>query len=165
MTKNTAFLVFYFLCPYRVPCMLCFVYHCVFVSFILGQRFLHCAPQGDLVVRLVRTGASIPLRQWCILHIPLISKKFINFHIFMNFPLFLQNLRFLLPPILTMIHLCIMVYTYHTPLGKNFPTGWHRSFALVSPTFWHRLLGTLTQSSWSFLACILQVVENHSVWS
>src|SRR6218665_1104751 len=40
----------------------------------------------------------------------------------MNFPLFPQNfvwleLRFLLPPILTMMHSGIMIYTYWTPLA------------------------------------------------
>ena len=41
--------------------------------------------------------------------------KFINFLIFVQFT-FLLNLRFLFPPILIMMHLCIMLYTYWTPL-------------------------------------------------
>jgi len=36
--------------------------------------------------------------------------------------IFLLNLRFFLPPILTMMHLCIMLYTYWTPLNAVLDT-------------------------------------------
>src|SRR6218665_1756365 len=60
------------------------------------------------------------LSQLCTLHIPHISAKFINFHlIFVEFT-FLHNLCFFLPPILTMLHLCSMLYTYWTSLFISF---------------------------------------------
>jgi len=51
-------------------------------------------------------GASIPISQWCILYIPpYFHKKF-------NFPQFSFNLRFLLSPILTIMH------SYFTRTGR-----------------------------------------------
>ena len=72
------------------------------------------------------SGVHPLIRQLCILHIPHpISTKLINSplfqknllipHIFVQFPFF-SCLRCLLPPILTMMHLRIMLYTYWTPL-------------------------------------------------
>jgi len=71
------------------------------------------------------SGAPIPLSQWCILYILPISTTYINSPIsakFINFsPHFcsiyaiLLNLRLFPSPILTMMHLCIMLYTYWTP--------------------------------------------------
>ena len=67
-------------------------------------------------------GASIPLKPMVHIEDPPISTKFINrprspispsFH---SIYLFLNNLLFLLPSILTMMHLCIMLYTYWTLL-------------------------------------------------
>ena len=50
------------------------------------------------------------------MNFPSISSTFLNFHLFsFNFG-FLLNYVFLLPPILTMMHLCIMLYTCWTPL-------------------------------------------------
>src|SRR6218665_2282725 len=46
----------------------------------------------------------------------LISVKFIYFTLFPQNLRFLLNLCFLLPPILTMMHLCIMLYMYCMPL-------------------------------------------------
>src|SRR6218665_1983879 len=39
--------------------------------------------------------------------------------IFIQFTFFWLHLRFLLPPILTMMHLCIMLYAYCTPPDDN----------------------------------------------
>ena len=62
-------------------------------------------------------GCPFPLSQWCLLNFPPICTKFINFLLyFSSINVFLPNLRFLLPPILTMMHLCIILYTYWTPL-------------------------------------------------
>ena len=61
-----------------------------------------------------KPGASISLSQWCILHIPAISIKVLNF------PYFPSIYDFLLSPILTMMHLCIILYTYWMPLTETF---------------------------------------------
>src|SRR6218665_1177530 len=45
-----------------------------------------------------------------------ISAKFLNSPYFRSNYVLLASLTFLLPPILTMRHLCIMLYTYWTPL-------------------------------------------------
>ena len=80
----------------------------------------------ELDLRQGRRETSIPQTQWCILHIPPNFRKYLKFPPistkFINTPLFslnlgfLLNLRFLLPHILTMMHLCIMIYTYWTTL-------------------------------------------------
>src|SRR6218665_3998418 len=45
-----------------------------------------------------------------------ISAKFLNSPYFRSNYVLLASFTFLLPPILTMMHLCIMLYTYWTPL-------------------------------------------------
>ena len=74
----------------------------------------------------INQGHSFPQLNDAYRFFPPISAKFVNFPVnltkFKNLPLFSFNLRFslnfrfLLPPILTMMHLCIMLYTYWTPL-------------------------------------------------
>ena len=64
--------------------------------------------------------ASIPLRQWCVLHIPHIFTEFINFPYFREIDVFCL-IYFFVSPVLTMMHktmmhLCIMLYTHWTPL-------------------------------------------------
>ena len=66
-------------------------------------------------------GRPSPLSQWCIWRIPSISAKFIFPPYFRSIYVFLPNLRFLLCPILPMMHLCIMLYTYWTPLSTDKP--------------------------------------------
>src|SRR6218665_236222 len=85
------------------------------------------------LISMVFYRASIPPKSMMHIAYPLISRKNFNFpHIFakfINFPLFSFNLRFsakftyfwlnymfLLPPILIVMHLFIMLYTYWTPL-------------------------------------------------
>ena len=49
---------------------------------------------------------------------PPISAKFFNFPLFsFNLTFFAQFRFFGFPPVLTMMHLCIMLYTYWTPLS------------------------------------------------
>ena len=76
-----------------------------------------------LSMRTLTQGSPSPVSHWCKLHISAISTKFIDFpSISSNFPMFSLNLRFLLnlrsfaSPILTMMHLRILFYTYWTPL-------------------------------------------------
>src|SRR6218665_2214509 len=45
-----------------------------------------------------------------------ISAKFLNSPYFRSNYVLLASLTFLLPPMLTIMHLCIMLYTYWTPL-------------------------------------------------
>ena len=79
------------------------------------------SPHGDIrlggkIMRRIHTRASITPKP--LMHIFPISAKSINFlHVFVQFT-FWHNLRFLLPPILTMMHLCIMLYTSDNRLGK-----------------------------------------------
>jgi len=64
-------------------------------------------------------GVHLPLSQWCILYIPPYFHKIYKCPL-VSFNLrFLLNLCFLLPPILTRLHLCIMLYTYWTPLSSS----------------------------------------------
>ena len=55
------------------------------------------------------------------MNIPYFCKIYEFPPISVQFTAFLSNLRFLLPPILTMMHLCITLYTYWTPLGWGRP--------------------------------------------
>jgi len=71
--------------------------------------------------------ASIPLSKWCILHIIPISIKFINFPLFsFNLrSLFWLNLRIFPSPVLTIMHLRIMLCTY-----------WTQAFLFETEHFW-----------------------------
>ena len=66
-------------------------------------------------------GFSIPIT--LVMHFafpPTISAKFINFPIFsFNLSFFGLIYVFSFPPILTMMHLCIILYRYWTPLGRR----------------------------------------------
>ena len=85
---------------------------------------------GHWTLQITCSRGVHPLSQWWLLHILSISTKFINslyFRKTYKFRLFSFNL---LPPILGMIHLRIMVYTYLSPLtcrGSN--TDWTLSEA------------------------------------
>src|SRR6218665_3672130 len=62
--------------------------------------------------------AFSPISQKIISFLP-ISAKFINFSpIFVKFTFFCVIYVFLLPAILSMMHLCSVLYTYWTPLGR-----------------------------------------------
>ena len=56
----------------------------------------HCKSCG--IGWVIIAGASIQLSQWCILHIPPFSTKFISSSLFAQNLGFLLNLRYLLPP-------------------------------------------------------------------
>src|SRR6218665_3024588 len=66
------------------------------------------------------TEASITLKPMMHIAFSPISTKFINFlpHFRKIYVVWL-NLRFLLPPIFTVIHLCIVLYAYRTPLERE----------------------------------------------
>jgi len=87
----------------------------MFQSIVLepsSSAFMFCCAQGS----------PSPLSHWCILQFPPylhkiytfppVSVKFLNCPYFRSVYAFLLNLHFLLPTILTMMHLCIMFYTY-----------------------------------------------------
>src|SRR6218665_343999 len=91
-------------------------------------------------------GLPAPVSHLCTLHIPSLIQQ--DFEIspistkYRNFPLFsssldfcfLLNLRFLLPPILTVLHLCIMFDTYWTPFIARTSNTHRYSFYVVGPT-------------------------------
>jgi len=78
------------------------LYHQIWIALPLSLRFTICYLKG-------RPSPVDP--QWIILHIP------IYFHKIYNFPLFSFNLRVLGSPILTKMHLRIILYTYLTLHG------------------------------------------------
>ena len=79
---------------------------------------------------------------------PPFPKKIINFpqfpqHVktppyFGSIYVFLPDLRFLLPHILTMMHLCIMLYTYWTPLPCNTTTPSRPVSVLLNFVCWRK---------------------------
>src|SRR6218665_1245401 len=76
-------------------------------------------------MKRIQSGASIPPKPMIhnffayspYFHTIIINSLSISAK-FINFPLFLINLRFLLPSILNMMHLCIMLYMYWMPLHR-----------------------------------------------
>ena len=103
----------------------------VFPTYFLGLHSLlpnwYSTPQFMLSAQ----GASIPSNSMHIEYSPYSPKiyKFPSYfrriytfpHSFVQFTFFgLIYVLFLLPPILTMMHLCIMLYTYWTPLMIGF---------------------------------------------
>jgi len=88
---------------------------------IAWVTYIHMYSQGLNKHVLKQPGAYIPLNQWYILNIPIpistksknppISAKYINSSYFHPIDVFFLNFFFLAPPILTMKHLCNMLYT------------------------------------------------------
>ena len=98
--------------------------HCILYAELLPS-FCVSSLATVIFINEQERPSSFPISQWCILHIlpyfpfftfSSISTIFFNFPYFRSIYGFWINLRVLAYSYLTTMHLCIMLYTYWTPL-------------------------------------------------